>query len=115
LCPTGAETILIYHLKTEILHKNELPPHWYKPSICIVIKYFLTYLLVGYIGLTSYRMGTKVKPDISSVEVHPQLSHIGHLVDGALVGASSLSLLLSRGSGCEYIVSIGGVIAAVQG
>jgi len=56
-----------------------------------------------------------VKPDISSVEIHPQLSHIGHPVDGVLVGASSLWLLLSMGSGCEYIVSIEGVIAGVQG
>jgi len=32
-----------------------------------------------------------VKPeDINSVEVHPQLSHSGHPVDGALVGAGSL-------------------------
>jgi hypothetical protein len=31
-----------------------------------------------------------VKPDINSVEVHPQLSNNGHPVDGALVGAGSL-------------------------
>jgi hypothetical protein len=31
-----------------------------------------------------------VKPNINSVEVHPQLSNNRHLVDGALVGASSL-------------------------
>jgi hypothetical protein len=31
-----------------------------------------------------------VKPNITSVEVHPQLSDIGHPVDVALVGASSL-------------------------
>jgi hypothetical protein len=31
-----------------------------------------------------------VKPYINSVEVHPQLSHNGHPVDGALVGAGSL-------------------------
>jgi hypothetical protein len=28
-----------------------------------------------------------VKPNINSVEVHPQLSNNGHPVDGALVGA----------------------------
>jgi len=28
-----------------------------------------------------------VKPDIDSVQVHPQLSHEGHPVDGALAGA----------------------------
>jgi len=33
---------------------------------------------------------TKVKPNINSVEVHPQLSNNGHPVDGVLVGASSL-------------------------
>jgi hypothetical protein len=33
---------------------------------------------------------TKVKPNINSVEIHPQLSNKGHLVDGALVGAGSL-------------------------
>jgi len=31
-----------------------------------------------------------VKPNINSVEVHPQLSNNGHPVDGALVGAGSL-------------------------
>ncbi len=35
-------------------------------------------------------MVTKVKPNINSVEIHPQLSNKGHLVDGALVGAGSL-------------------------
>jgi hypothetical protein len=33
-----------------------------------------------------------VKPNINSVEVHPQLSNNGHPVDGALVGAGSLRL-----------------------
>jgi hypothetical protein len=33
---------------------------------------------------------TKVKPNTNSVEVHPQLSNIRHLVDDVLVGASSL-------------------------
>jgi len=31
-----------------------------------------------------------VKPNINSIEVHPQLSANGHPVDGALVGAGSL-------------------------
>jgi hypothetical protein len=31
-----------------------------------------------------------MKPDINSVELHPQLSINGHPVDGALVGAGSL-------------------------
>ncbi len=33
---------------------------------------------------------TKVKPDINSVNVHPQLSHNRHPVDGVLVGVGSL-------------------------
>jgi hypothetical protein len=33
-----------------------------------------------------------VKPDINSVDVHPQLSHNGHPVDGGLVGAGLLWL-----------------------
>jgi len=35
-------------------------------------------------------MVTKVKPNINSVEVHPELSNNGYPVDGALVGAGSL-------------------------
>jgi len=31
-----------------------------------------------------------VKPNINPVEVHPQLSHSGHPVDGAVMGAGSL-------------------------
>jgi hypothetical protein len=31
-----------------------------------------------------------VKPNINSVEVHPQLSNNRHLVDDALVGAGSM-------------------------
>jgi len=31
-----------------------------------------------------------MKPDVNSVEVHLQLSHNGHPVDGMLVGGSSL-------------------------
>jgi hypothetical protein len=31
-----------------------------------------------------------MKPNINSVELHPQLSNDGHPVDGALLGAGSL-------------------------
>jgi hypothetical protein len=31
-----------------------------------------------------------LKPDINSVEVHPQVNHNRHPVDGVLVGAGSL-------------------------
>ncbi len=33
-----------------------------------------------------------MKPNINSIEVHPQLNNKGHLVDGALVGVGSLWL-----------------------
>ncbi len=33
---------------------------------------------------------TKVKPNINSVEVHSQLNYNRHLIDGVLVGVSSL-------------------------
>jgi hypothetical protein len=36
------------------------------------------------------KLVTKVKPNINSVEVHPQLSNNGHPVDGAMVGAGSV-------------------------
>jgi hypothetical protein len=35
-----------------------------------------------------------MKPNINSVELHPQLSNDGHPVDGALVGAGSMWPLL---------------------
>jgi hypothetical protein len=38
---------------------------------------------------------TKVKPNINSVEVHPQLSNNRHPVDGVLVGAGSLWRIIS--------------------
>ncbi len=36
------------------------------------------------------KLVTKVKPNINSVDVHPQLSNNGHPVDGALVGVGSV-------------------------
>jgi hypothetical protein len=33
---------------------------------------------------------TKMKPGVNSVEDHPQFTHNGHPLDGALVDASSL-------------------------
>jgi hypothetical protein len=47
---------------------------------------------------------TKVKPNINSVEVHPQLSNNGHPVDGALVGASFIVALQSSLQGCGVTV-----------
>jgi hypothetical protein len=47
----------------------------YKPSTYLKIAYFCLELI------------TKMKPNINSVEVHPQLSNNHHPVDGVLVGA----------------------------
>jgi hypothetical protein len=47
---------------------------------------------------------TKVKPNINSVEVHPQLSNNGHPVDGVLVGASFIVALQSSLQGCGVTV-----------
>jgi hypothetical protein len=41
-----------------------------------------------------WKLVTKLKPNINSVEVHPQLSNKGHPVDGVLVGAGSLGAIL---------------------
>jgi hypothetical protein len=38
---------------------------------------------------------TKMKPGSNSGKDHPQLSHNGHSVDGALVGAGSLLAITS--------------------
>jgi hypothetical protein len=53
----------------------------YKPSTYLVFTYFSTYL--WYLFLTE--LVTKVKPNINSVEVHPQWSNNRHPVDGVLV------------------------------
>ncbi len=59
----------------------------YKPSTYLVITYFPSYLPI----YETYflQLVTKVRPNVNSVEVHPQLSDNGHPVDGALVGAAS--------------------------
>ncbi len=44
-----------------------------------------------YVEPTSFIMGYRGETrDINSVEVHPELSHNGHPMDGALAGACSL-------------------------
>jgi hypothetical protein len=60
----------------------------YKPSTYLVVTYFPTYLpIYEYLFLTE--LVTKVKPNINSVEVHPQLSNnwpsIGWCAGGVLV------------------------------
>jgi hypothetical protein len=58
----------------------------YKPSIYLVVAFFFN--LSTYIwDLFLTELVTKVKPNINSVEVHPQLSNNRHPVDGVLVGA----------------------------
>jgi hypothetical protein len=59
-----------------------------KPSTYLVgtlISYLSTYIW----DLFPTELVTKVKPNINSDEVHPQLSSNGHPVDGALVDAGS--------------------------
>jgi hypothetical protein len=69
----------------------------YKPRTYLVVTYFpsckpmyKTYFL--------QHLVTKVKPNINSVEVHPQLSDNRHPVDGALFG-----VLVHCGHKCMYI------------
>jgi hypothetical protein len=61
----------------------------YKPSTCLLITYFPTYLAI-YETYFLTELVIKVKPNINSVEVHPELSSNGHPVDAALVVAGSL-------------------------
>jgi hypothetical protein len=58
----------------------------YKPSTHLLVTYFPTYLPIYIRDLFPTELVTKVKPNIKSVQVHPQLSNNGHPVDGALVG-----------------------------
>jgi hypothetical protein len=62
----------------------------YKPSTYLVVTYFPTYLPTYETSFPT-ELVTKVKPNINSVEIHPQLSNNGHPVDGALVGAGMQS------------------------
>jgi hypothetical protein len=61
----------------------------YKPSTYLEIAYFPAYLPISETNFPT-ELVTKVKPNITSVEVHPQLSNNRHPVDGALVGAGSV-------------------------
>jgi hypothetical protein len=60
-----------------------------KPSIYLAFTYF-PYLSTYIWDLLITELVTKVKPTINPVEVHPQLSHNGHPVDGAAAGGDSL-------------------------
>jgi hypothetical protein len=71
------------------------PLHMYKASTSLVLTYFCSYLptyLPTYVwDLFPTELITKMKPNINSVEVHPQLSNNHHPVDGVLVGAGSVA------------------------
>jgi hypothetical protein len=58
----------------------------YKVFAYLVVTYFPTYLPIY---KTEFLLNClpKVKPNINSVKVHPQLSNKKHPVDGALMGA----------------------------
>jgi hypothetical protein len=60
----------------------------FKLSSYIIITCFPTYIRMQ--NLFPTKLVTKVKPNINSLEVHPQLNNNGHLVDGMLVGVNSL-------------------------
>jgi hypothetical protein len=51
-----------------------------------------------------------VKPNINSVEIHPQVSNNGHLVDGAPVGAGSLWEMVY---GCVWRIQFATILGAV--
>jgi len=58
----------------------------HKPSTYVVATYFPIYLTYISDLLFIKWIVTKVK----LVDIHPQLSHKGHLVDGVLVGVNSM-------------------------
>jgi hypothetical protein len=47
----------------------------------------------------------KVKPDINSVEVHPQLNNNGHAVDGALGGYCVMHYHIETYNNYHYIIT----------
>jgi len=53
----------------------------YKAAIYLVITYFSTYLPMCQTYIFPTESVTKVKPNINSVEVHPQLTNNGHQVE----------------------------------
>ncbi len=53
----------------------------YKAAIYLVITYFSTYLPMCETYIFPRELVAEVKPNINSVEVHPQLSNNGHPVE----------------------------------
>jgi len=62
----------------------------YKPTMYLPKSCLFSYLSAYLWDLFPTELVTKMKLNINSVEVHPQLSNNGHPVDGVLVGAGSL-------------------------
>jgi hypothetical protein len=67
----------------------------YKPSIYLVITYFSTYLPMYMTYIFPTELVTKVKPNINSVEVHPQLSNNGHPVENEKIRVLKILMLWS--------------------
>jgi hypothetical protein len=61
----------------------------YKPSTYLVVTFFPTCLPIYQTYFPS-ELVIKVKPNINSVEVHPQRSYNRHPMDGVLMSAGSL-------------------------
>ncbi len=75
----------------------------YLQTIYLPSRYLFSYLSTYIWDLFLTKLVTKVKPNLNSVEVHPQLSNNGHPVDGALVGAAG-SLLPNIPSWPLYLI-----------
>jgi len=58
--------------------------NYFKNTITIYL-----FIIYQYLKPISY-ITTKLKPNITSIEVHPQVSNNRHPVDGALVDANSM-------------------------
>jgi hypothetical protein len=70
----------------------------YKPSTypSYLFSYLSTYLYRGLASLPKLGLPRGKKLDINSLEVHPQLSHNGHPMDGALMMDHASSLFTSH-------------------
>jgi len=64
-----------------------------KPSTYLVVTHFPTYLPICW-DLFPTELVTKVKPNMNWVMIHPQVSNDRHPMDGVLVGAGSLWLVI---------------------
>jgi hypothetical protein len=58
-------------------------------AVYLLSSYLFSYLPISILDLFLTKLVTKVKSNIKSVKVHPQLSYNSYPVDYALVGAGS--------------------------